>query len=61
MKLKPWFFFAATGVAGLVLYWGAAVYEQGQEHPLPVVPDSLVALPIFFVTGIVLAVIRRRG
>ena len=60
MKLKPWFFLAATGVALTVLYWGLAVYERGQERPLPVVPYSLVALPILFITGTVLAVRRRR-
>ena len=57
MQPKPWHLFAATGVALLLLGLNA---EQGQEHPGPLVPYTLVALPILFVSGIVLAVRRRR-
>ena len=59
MQPRPWHLFAATGVALLLLFWGLNA-EQGQEHPGPLVPYTLVALPILFVTGIVLAVRRRR-
>jgi hypothetical protein len=59
MKPKPWHLFAATGVAVLLLLWGLNA-EQGQEHPSPLVPYTLVALPILFVSGIVLAVMSRR-
>ena len=59
MKLKPWYLFAATGaVALLVLPWGLYA-EQGQQQPSPLVPYTLVALPILLVSGIVLAVMRR--
>jgi hypothetical protein len=51
--------FAVTGVALLLLLWRLNA-EQGQEHPGPLVPYTLVALPILFVSGIVLAVRRRR-
>ena len=59
MQPKPWHLFAATGVALLLLLWGLNA-EQGQEHPGPLVPYTLVALPILFISGIVLAVRRRR-
>ena len=59
MQPKPWHLFAATGVALLLLLWGQNA-EQGQEHPGPLVPYTLVVLPILFVSGIVLAVRRRR-
>jgi hypothetical protein len=59
MKPKPWHLFAATGVALLLLLLGLNA-EQGQEHPGPLVPYTLVAVPILFVSGIVLAVVRGR-
>ena len=59
MQTKPWHLFAATGVALLLLVVGL-IAEQGQEHPGPLVPYTLVALPILFVSAIVLAVRRRR-
>ena len=59
MQPKPWHLFAATAAAVLLLLWGLTA-EQGQEHPGPLVPYTLVALPILFVSGIVLAVRRRR-
>jgi hypothetical protein len=43
----------------LLLHWGLNA-EQGQEHPGPLVPYTLVALSIIFVSGIVLTVRRRR-
>ena len=58
MQPKPWHLFAATGVALLHLVWGLHA-EQGQQHPGPVVPYTLVALPILFISGIVLAARRR--
>jgi hypothetical protein len=59
MKPKPWHLFAATGVALLLLVWGLNA-EQGQAHPSPLVPYTLVALPILSVSAIVLTVRRRR-
>jgi hypothetical protein len=59
MKPKPWHLFAAAGMALLLLSWGLNA-EQGHEHPGPLVPYTLVALPILLVSGIVLAVMRRR-
>lgn len=59
MRPKPWHLFAATGLLLLVLVWGLNA-EQGQEHPSPLVPYTLVALPILWVSGIVLAVMDRR-
>jgi hypothetical protein len=58
MKLKPWHLFAATGVALLLLVFGLNA-EQGQQHPGPLVPYTLVVLAILFVSGIVLAIGRR--
>jgi hypothetical protein len=59
MQPKPWHMLAATGVVLLLLLWGLNA-EQGQAHPNPLVPYTLVALPILFVSGVVLAVRRRR-
>jgi hypothetical protein len=59
MQPKPWHLFAATGVALLLLLWGLHA-EQGQEHPGPLVPYSLVAPPSLFISGIVLTIRRRR-
>ena len=59
MQPKSWHLFAAAGVALLLLMWGLHA-EQGQEHPGPLVPYTLVALPILFVSGVVLEVRRRR-
>ena len=59
MQPKPWQLFAATGMAVLLLLWGLNA-EQGQEHPGPLVPYTLVVLPILFGSGIALAVGRRR-
>ena len=59
MQPKPWHLLAATGVALLLLFWGLNA-EQGQEHPGPLVPYTLVALPILIISWIVLAFRRRR-
>jgi hypothetical protein len=58
MQPKPWHLFAATGVTLLLLLCGLNA-EQGQQHPGPLVPYTLVALPILLISGIVLAVRRR--
>lgn len=54
--MKPWHFFAATGVALVFLGW-ALNAEKGQETPPPFVPYTLVALPILLGSGIALAII----
>ena len=58
--MKPWHFFAATGVALVFLGW-ALYAEQGQETPPPFVPYTLVVLPILLGAGIVLAIKRNVG
>jgi hypothetical protein len=59
MQPKPWHLFAATAVALVLVLWGLNA-EQGQEHPGPLVPYTLVALAILLVSGIALAVRRHR-
>ncbi|HEX5912547.1 MAG TPA: hypothetical protein VFY54_05395 [Rubrobacter sp.] len=58
LQMKPWHLFVATGLLVLALVWGLAA-EQGQEHPGPLVPYTLVAVPILFISGIALAVRDR--
>ena len=56
--MKPWYAFAAAGFAFLLLGWGLHA-EQGQAEPTPIVPYTLVAIPILLVLGTVLAIKRR--
>ena len=58
--MKPWHFFAATGLALVFLGW-ALYAERGQETPPPFVPYTLVAIPILLGSGILLAIIRNVG
>ena len=59
--MKPWHFFAATGVA-LVFLAGALHWENQHDttSPPPFVPYTLVALPILLGSGIVSAIVQRR-
>ena len=62
MQLKPWHLFAAAGVALLLLVYGLyAEQAHPQPEPGPLVPYTLVVVPVLFVSGIVLAIRRRRG
>jgi hypothetical protein len=60
IQLKPWHLFAATGVAVLLLVYGLhAEHAQPDPEPGPLVPYTLVVVPVLFVSGIVLAIRRR--
>jgi hypothetical protein len=59
MQPKPWHLFVASGIAALLLIYGLDA-EQGQEQPGPLLPYTLVALPVLFLSGIVLSVMRRK-
>lgn len=58
--MKPWHFFAASGVVLVFLLW-ALEAEKGKETPPPFVPYALVALPILLGAGIALAIKRNVG
>lgn len=58
MQPKPWHLLVATGMVALLLMFGLDA-ERGQEQPGPLVPYTLVALPVLFLSGVVLSVMRR--